>query len=97
LGVPVSAALPGAVMIRLATAYVALLALLALTVASTFIPLGPINTVINLAVAVAKAGIILIVFMGLRRAGPLPILAAATAGFWLLILFGLSWIGLRGV
>jgi cytochrome c oxidase subunit 4 len=84
-------------MLRLATAYIALLALLALTIGSSFLPLGFGNTAINLGVAGAKAVIIALAFMKLRAGGPLPRLVVATTGLWLLILFGLSWIALRGV
>jgi len=83
--------------LRLARAYLLLLALLALTVASSFVPLGFGNTAINLAIAAAKAAIILVVFMKLSTNGPLVRLAMAATAFWLIILFGLSWIDLRGV
>ena len=82
---------------RLVYAWLGLMLLLALTVGSSFIPLGVGNSVVNLAIAVAKATIVLAVFMELRRGEPLLHLAAAAVGFWLLILFVLSWIALRGV
>src|SRR6185312_11848531 len=64
LDFPVSAALSGALMmIRLATAYIALMVLLALTVGSSFLPLGIGNTVVNLAISGAKTAVILIAFM----------------------------------
>lgn len=84
-------------MIRIAAVYLALLALLALTVGSTFLPLGFGNTIANLTISGAKTALILIAFMGVGREGPLVRLAAALSGFWLLILFVLSWITLRGV
>jgi len=84
-------------MIRLATAYIALMVLLALTVGSSFLPLGIGNTVVNLAISGAKAAVILIAFMGLRTGEPVVRLVAAATAFWLLVLFGLSWIDLRGV
>jgi cytochrome c oxidase subunit 4 len=83
--------------VRFVGAYLALIALLALTVGSSFLPLGFGNTLVNLAIAFAKAGVILVAFMGLRRGEPLLRLVAAVAGLWLLILFGLSWVDLRGV
>jgi cytochrome c oxidase subunit 4 len=75
---------------KLAFAYVGLLALLALTVGSSFVELGGFNSTVNLAIAAAKAVIIGIVFMHLAGAAVLPQLAVAAAGLWLLILFGLT-------
>lgn len=83
--------------LRLALTYFALLVLLALTVGSNFLPLGFGNTALNLAIAAMKAALIAIVFMELRSGGPLPRLALGATLFWLLILFALSWIALRGV
>jgi cytochrome c oxidase subunit 4 len=74
----------------LALAYLALMALLALTVASSFADLGGFNAALNLAIAATKAGVIAIMFMHLGAAGPLPRLAVAAAGLWLAILFGLT-------
>jgi len=70
--------------------YVALLALLALTVGSSFVPLGFGNSLINLMVALAKAALIGVVFMHLRRAGPLILLAIAVLIFWLCLMYGLT-------
>lgn len=70
--------------------YAALVALLALTVASTFVPMGVGNTLINLVVAAAKAGLIGVVFMHLRRSSILISLTVAALGLWLLILFGVT-------
>ncbi len=70
--------------------YAALMALLAITVASTFVPMGLGNSLVNLAVAGAKAALIGIVFMHLRRSNILISLTVAALGFWLLILFGVT-------
>jgi cytochrome c oxidase subunit 4 len=78
---------------KLALAYVALMALLALTVGSSFIDLGGFNAALNLAIAAAKAGIIAVLFMHLAETEPLPRLAVAAAGLWLAILFGLTLAG----
>jgi cytochrome c oxidase subunit 4 len=75
---------------KLVLADLALTALLALTVGSSFIGLGGFNSALNLAIAAAKAGIIAIVFMHLVETEPLPRLAVAAAGMWLAILFGLT-------
>jgi cytochrome c oxidase subunit 4 len=70
--------------------YLALLALLAITVGSSFLPLGAGNSMINLAVAAAKAALIGLVFMHLRRSGPLILLCAAALLFWLCVMYGLT-------
>lgn len=75
---------------RLGLAYLGLMALLALTVGSSFIDLGGFNSALNLAIAAAKAGIIAVLFMQLSQTEPLPRLAVAAAGLWLAILFGLT-------
>ena len=64
----------------------ALLALLALTVAASFAPLGPLKAAVGLAVAAAKAGLILWVFMHLREQGWLARLVAVAAVAWIAIL-----------
>jgi cytochrome c oxidase subunit 4 len=70
--------------------YVALLALVAFTVGSTFIPLGVGNSLINLGIAVLKAGLIGIVFMHLRKAAPLVALSVVVLLFWLVVMYGLT-------
>lgn len=75
---------------KLALAYLAFMALLALTVGSSFVDLGGFNPALNLAIAAAKAGIIVLLFMHLAATEPLPRLAVAAAGLWLAILFGLT-------
>ncbi|HTN62248.1 MAG TPA: cytochrome C oxidase subunit IV family protein [Devosia sp.] len=70
--------------------YLTLLALLALTVGSTLLDLGPTNTVLNLAIAAAKAVLIGLFFMHLRQSGMLISLVVGALGFWLAILFGLT-------
>lgn len=78
---------------KLTLAYLCLMALLALTVASSLIDLGGFNSALNLAIAAAKAGVIGILFMHLHETGPLPRLAVAAAALWLAILFGLTLAG----
>jgi cytochrome c oxidase subunit IV len=70
--------------------WAALLALLALTCGSAFIPLGPVNTLLNFAVAVAKALLVATFFMHLRYAPALVRILAVTALFMLALLFALS-------
>jgi cytochrome c oxidase subunit 4 len=70
--------------------WAALLALLALTVASSFVRLGGGNAVINLFVAGAKALLVATFFMHLRDRPALVRLAAGVGVVWLMILVGLS-------
>lgn len=71
-------------------AWIGLMGLLALTLGSAFVPMGTLNTVVNLCIAGLKAAIVAIVFMGLRRDDALLRLAAAGSLFWLLTLFALT-------
>ncbi|HEX7972905.1 MAG TPA: cytochrome C oxidase subunit IV family protein [Anaerolineales bacterium] len=69
--------------------YIGLLVLLASTVGAAFLNLGPFNTVVALGIAVVKALLVLLFFMGLRRS---PLLSKVFIGFgliWLAILVGL--------
>ncbi|HVY43880.1 MAG TPA: cytochrome C oxidase subunit IV family protein [Hyphomicrobiaceae bacterium] len=70
--------------------YLGLLALLAITVASTFVPLGPGNSLVNLVVAVAKAALIGALFMHLRRSGMLVSLTVVMLLFWIGLMYGLT-------
>jgi len=67
-----------------------LLALLLITCASAWIPMGAWNTVINLAIAAAKALLVAIFFMHLRRSRPVLRIAAATGLLFVALLLGLS-------
>jgi cytochrome c oxidase subunit 4 len=78
---------------KLTLAYCGLLALLALTVGSSFLDLGGLNSALNLAIAAVKAVIIAVLFMQLAGEGMLPRLAVAATGLWLAILFGLTLVG----
>jgi cytochrome c oxidase subunit 4 len=68
----------------------ALMLLLAATTASAFVPLGSANIVISLAIAVAKALIVLLFFMELRGSRALVRAFAAAGFFWLLIMIVLT-------
>jgi cytochrome c oxidase subunit IV len=70
--------------------WAALMALLAITVASSFAPLGAWNSVINLGVAALKAFLVAAFFMHLRSSTPLVRLVALVGVVWLSILLGLS-------
>lgn len=76
--------------LRLAAAWAALLLLMATSLASAYLPLGPWNLVVGLAVAALKSSIVLAFFMGLRRAPATLRLAAALGFATLALLFALS-------
>lgn len=71
--------------------WLGLVALLALTTAMAFVPLGSANLAISLAIAIAKALLVLWFFMELRGSGGLTRAFAAAGFFWLLILIVLTW------
>ncbi len=70
--------------------WVALMALLAITCGSSFIPLGKLNLAINLGIAALKALLVFIVFMHLRKERAVIRLVAVVGFLWLAILVGLS-------
>ena len=75
---------------RLVFTWLALLACLAVTAASSFVPMGEWNSAVNLAISCAKAALIGAFFMQLRGAAALLRLVAFVALCWLGLLFGLS-------
>jgi cytochrome c oxidase subunit 4 len=70
--------------------YIGLLLLLAITVGSTFVPLGVGNSLVNLAVAGAKAALIGVVFMHLRHAGALVLIVVGVLALWLCLMYGFT-------
>jgi cytochrome c oxidase subunit 4 len=70
--------------------WLALMILLAATTASAFVPLGSFNLVVSLSIAIAKALIVLLVFMELRASPPLVRSFAAAGFFWLMIMIVLT-------
>ncbi|GAB3666375.1 cytochrome C oxidase subunit IV family protein [Ramlibacter alkalitolerans] len=75
---------------HLLLAWIALLALMGASLAGSYLPLGAGNLVLGLAIAALKAGIVLVLFMGLARAGVAVRLAAGVAVATLALLLGLS-------
>lgn len=69
--------------------WLALMVLLALTTASAFLPLGSANLFVSLAIAVAKALVVLLFFMELKVSSALVRVFAAAGFFWLLIMIAL--------
>ena len=68
--------------------YVGLLALLATTVAAVYINLGPFNIVITLAIAFAKALLVMLFFMHVRSSPRLIWIYAALGVIWTSFLVG---------
>jgi len=88
--------------------YVAIFATLLVLTALTYLvalqDFGVLNTPIALAVALVKASLVVIYFMGVRYNTPLTKVVVVAGFFWLLILFGLTlndyltrgWTGIPG-
>jgi cytochrome c oxidase subunit IV len=86
------------------TIWVLLMAFTGLTVLAGYQDFGFLNTIIALSIAVTKATLVVLFFMGVRHNTPLT-KTVVIAGFcWLFILFGLGmsdyltrpWIGVPG-
>jgi cytochrome c oxidase subunit 4 len=67
-----------------------LLLLLAATVGSAFVPLGPFNAIINIGIAAAKTVLVLLFFMKLKSSSGLLRLAALAGVFWLSFMYLLT-------
>ena len=67
-------------------AWIALLALLGLTIAASFAPLGRALPFVSYAIAIAKTAIVVWIFMELRARDGLQRIALATGFAWLAIL-----------
>jgi len=70
--------------------WLALLVLLATTVTTAFVPLGPLNGIISMSVAATKAALVVLFFMNIRSSSPLLRLASAAGLFWLILMFVLT-------
>lgn len=70
--------------------WLTLLVLLAATFGIAHLPLGALNPVASLAIAAAKAALVALFFMHLKRSSVLVILFSLVALFGLAILFALS-------
>ena len=70
--------------------FAALIVGTALTVAAAFVDMGAMNNVVMLAIAIAKATLVVLFFMHVRWGTRLTWVIAASGFFWLLILFGLT-------
>jgi cytochrome c oxidase subunit 4 len=61
-----------------------------LTLGAAEVDLGALNNVVMLAIACAKASLVVLFFMHVRWSSRLTWVVAASGFFWLLILFGLT-------
>lgn len=68
--------------------FLALMLLLALTVAVSFVDLGAFNELIALAIAAVKAVLVILFFMHVRYSSRLTWVFAAAGFVWLLIMVG---------
>ena len=84
--------------------FLALMILTGLTVVVAYFDLGLLNTPVALAVAVLKASLVVLIFMGVRHNTPLTKVVVVSGFLWLFILFGLTmadyltrpWLGVPG-
>ncbi len=67
-----------------------LMLLFAVTLGSSYVPLGGFNSALNFIIAFAKAGLIAVFYMRLRSSDVIVRLAAAAGVVWVAILMGLS-------
>ncbi len=88
--------------------YISIFAALLILTAATYVvatfDFGVMNTPIALVVAILKASLVVIYFMGVRYNTPLTKVMVVSGFFWLLIMFGLTlndyltrdWMGVAG-
>jgi cytochrome c oxidase subunit 4 len=70
--------------------FAALLGLTLLTVGIAFLDLGPLNTIIALIIAIAKALLVILFFMHLRYSSGLIWIVVGAGVFWLLLLITIT-------
>ena len=70
--------------------FLALIVGTALTYAAALVDFGFFNNVVMLAIALAKASLVILFFMGVRWSSRLTWVVAASGFVWLLILFGIT-------
>lgn len=86
------------------TVWLALIVLTGLTTWVAFYDLGFLNNVVALGIAVLKASLVVLFFMGVRHNTPLTKVVVVSGVLWLMILFTLgmsdyltrSWLGIPG-
>jgi cytochrome c oxidase subunit 4 len=73
-----------------AAAWLGLLALFAVSLGSTYVPLGAGNVTVNLLIAAIMIGVLVTFLMDLRRANSLTRIVAAAGLFWIALMFALT-------
>lgn len=68
--------------------FAALMVLLVATVAAAYLPLGPFNIALAMAIGITKALLVILIFMEARSSDRLVWVFIAAAVTWLLILIG---------
>ncbi len=84
--------------------WAALIALTLLTTAVAFVDMGPFSNVVAMAIAVGKATLVVMVFMGLRHAAKMNMVIVLSSLLWLVILIAITlsdylsrgWLGVPG-
>jgi cytochrome c oxidase subunit IV len=66
------------------------MAFTAITVAVAFLDLGPLNNVVMLGIALAKATLVVLYFMHVKYSTRMIPVVVGVGIFWLLVLFGLT-------
>jgi cytochrome c oxidase subunit IV len=70
--------------------FIALIVGTILTYLAALVDFGYFNNVVMLAIAVAKAALVILFFMGVRWSSRLTMVVAVSGFVWLLILFGIT-------
>ncbi len=70
--------------------FLALMVGTALTVAAAYVDMGPLNNVVAMGIAIAKATLVILFFMHVRYSSRLTSMIVASAVLFLFILFGLT-------
>jgi cytochrome c oxidase subunit 4 len=84
--------------------FTALLVLTGTTVAAAFVDLGPLNNLVAMGIAILKASLVILFFMGVKYSTRLTALVLASGIFGLAIMVGLTlvdyatrgWLGVAG-
>lgn len=69
---------------------IALLAFLALTITAAYVDLGPFNTIVAMAISLAKGALIVLFFMHMRYSKPILWVFLGAGFFWLGIMLVLA-------
>ncbi len=71
--------------------FASLMVLTAVTVAAAYVDLGPMNTVVALAIAGLKTALVVLIFMHVRYSSGLISLTILAGVLWLALMIGLTW------